>query len=123
VTYRNTPRYPATRVDHFSTEEAAEEYRRRVEPQVPLVSLDGKAPDAPPSHEGFAAWKAACGLMEYDYQRMYSGGTNPREMITSAAPEWLHAARRRDEDFVQSLMKGRGLTREEALAELEKWGF
>jgi hypothetical protein len=95
VTYRNTARYPAVRVDHFPNREAAEQYRRRVEPEVPLVSLGGRAPAKTPSYEAFAAWKKAQNLKDYDYRSMFSGGSNPREVVTSPVPEWLRRARSR----------------------------
>ena len=84
ITYRNTERYPATRVDHFQTREEAEAYRRSVEPGVPRVSLRGQSPQPEPSYEEFLRWKREHGCEEYDYRRMFSGvGTNAHEGFTS----------------------------------------
>ena len=47
VTYRNVARYPAVRVDHFESNEAARVYMERVEPTVPRISLGGQSPVRP----------------------------------------------------------------------------
>jgi hypothetical protein len=84
VTYRNVPRYRAVRVDHFGSREAAESYRRKVEPTVPLISLGGSAPRSPLSYDSFVEWKIKNGLAEYDYRKMYSeGGSRPQEIMWS----------------------------------------
>lgn len=83
VTYRNTPRYTAARVDYFRSIEEAQSYIKKVEPTVPLISLGGKTPDIPLAYIKFLEWKAKSKLKEYDYEEMYSlGGSNPREIIT-----------------------------------------
>ena len=87
VTYRNTGRYPAVRVDGFTTEKEAEEYRKAVESTVPRISLGGAPPSSPPSHEDFVAWKQRLGLAEYDWRALYSeSGANRREIITVPKP-------------------------------------
>ena len=84
VTYRNTARYPATRVDHFDSQAEARSYLERVEPTVPRVSLGGRSPDDPLAFDAWNDWKVANGLKEYDYQTMYSpGGSNPSETLIS----------------------------------------
>jgi hypothetical protein len=87
VTFRNTARYPVTRVDHFATQEEAREYMRSIEPGVPRASLGGTSPESPLTYDQFVAWKSANGLQEYDYRQMFSpGGENAREMILSPRP-------------------------------------
>ncbi len=82
VTYRNTPRYPITRVDHFGSLEAASEYMQSVESSVPLISLGGVSLAVPMSYKEFLAWKAANDLQEYDYRKVFlPGGTDQREAV------------------------------------------
>lgn len=84
VTYRNTVRYPAVRVDHFDSSEKARAYLEEIEPTVPLVSLGGNSPRIPLSYDKYLEWKAANQLREYDYASMYSaGGYNHREIVIS----------------------------------------
>jgi len=80
VTYRNTPRYPPTRVDHFASVEDARSYLERVEPTVRRISLGGRSPQEPLAFDAWTAWKLANGLKDYDYQSLYlPGGKNPKE--------------------------------------------
>jgi hypothetical protein len=84
VTYRNTPRYPATRVDHFDSMERAQTYFERVEPTVPRISLGGQQPKEPVAFDAWNAWKAANGLRQYDHRAVFTpGGENPRETLIS----------------------------------------
>ena len=84
VTYRNTARYPAIRVDHFDSFEPARAYLEKIEPTVPLISLGGESPRVPLSYDEYAQWKAANQLREYDYASMYSaGGHDHREVVIS----------------------------------------
>jgi len=84
ATYRNVARYDLVRVDHFSSEEDALAYRQRVEPQVPIVSLGGRARKPPLSYTDYVAWKEKHSLTEYDYTLMYQpGGRNAREIAIS----------------------------------------
>lgn len=84
VTYRNVARYPAIRVDNFESFKAAEDYMKKVEPTVPLISLGGKSPSATLPYDQFLKWKAKNHFKEYDYKKMYlSGGVNPREVVYS----------------------------------------
>jgi hypothetical protein len=71
VTYRNTARYPAYRVDHFDSFEEACAGLERIEPTVPLISLGGRSPDVPLTYEEFAAWKTKEGLRDYDYKYVF----------------------------------------------------
>ena len=42
VTYRNTQRYPAVKVNAFNSKKKAEQFKARNEPKCPLKILDGK---------------------------------------------------------------------------------
>jgi len=68
TTYRNTERYPATRVDSFDSKEDAEKYLRGVEPSTPLISLDGKGSEM--TYDEFLNWKKQQGLKEYDINKL-----------------------------------------------------
>ena len=82
VTFWNDLRYKANRVDHFDTENEANEYATQVEPQTPLISLDGKSPNPYPTSEQYLDWKATNNMQEYDYKKMFRlGSENPRETI------------------------------------------
>lgn len=62
ITYRNTARYPAVRVEHFECLEEAQAYIKKVEPAVPLLSLGGKVPKKPLPYKEFLEWKATNNL-------------------------------------------------------------
>jgi hypothetical protein len=82
VTYRNTSRYPAVRVDRFKSQADAQFYLEEVEPTVPLISLGGQSPRQPLPYQEYVAWKKRQGWEEYDYTRMYPpGGDHPREVL------------------------------------------
>ena len=86
ATYRNSNGYPIFRVDHFRKREDAISYMMIVEPEVPLVSLNGLPPSKPKSFQEFTDWKNANGLKEYDYRTVFTpGGTNPRESVGHSA--------------------------------------
>jgi len=74
VTYRNTSRFPATRVDHFRTHDEAHAYLQKVEPSVPLVSLGGSSPRVPLPYAEFAEWKSRNQFKEFDFRDAYSTG-------------------------------------------------
>ena len=79
ATFRNTARYPLTRVDHFQTEAEARRYMQSVEPSVPRVSLGGASPSISPSYNELVKWKTANHCREYDYRRVFlPGGSNAR---------------------------------------------
>lgn len=80
--YRNCTRYPLFHVAHFFKKEDATAYLKEIEPQTPLISLNGNSPLHPASHEEFLAWKAKNNLKEYDFKALcLSGGTNAVEII------------------------------------------
>jgi hypothetical protein len=86
VTYRNTERYPAVRVDHFSQRVLAEHFVRVTEPQTPLISRNGKCAEPPLSPQEWNSLKQKLGWREYDYREMFSsGGENAREMLITPA--------------------------------------
>ena len=88
VTYRNTARYPAVRVDHFESLDHARAYVERVEPMVPLISLGGIPPSIPLSFEKYVEWKTINQLKEYEYASMYlPGGQNHRETLITPKRE------------------------------------
>ncbi len=89
VTYRNVTRYMSTRVDHFDSESDAIAYMKKVEPDVPLISLGGKSPHDPLPYDQFVIWKERNKFKEYDYKKMYlPGGSNPREVIYKKNTEY-----------------------------------
>ncbi len=71
VTYRNTHRYPLSRVDSFFEKESALEYIKMVEPETPLVSLDGESPAHLLPYEAYLKWKEENHLKEYIWQDMF----------------------------------------------------
>jgi hypothetical protein len=82
VTFRNTPRYPATRIDHFGSFEEAQEYFEREFPSVPLISLGGRSPRLPMSYPAFREWELAKAFADYDYRKVFSpDGRDAREII------------------------------------------
>lgn len=82
VTYRNCERYPLYRVDSFHNKEDAIAYRKKVEPETPLISLDGRSPYNPLPYEEYIEWKKVNGFKDYDWKPLYiSGGENARETI------------------------------------------
>ena len=82
VTYRNVTRYPPSRIDHFDSEKEAVDYMKKVEPGVPLVSLNGRSPHNQLPYDQFVKWKKINNFKEYEYKKMYKpDGANPREII------------------------------------------
>ena len=85
VTYRNCNRYPLYRVDSFHRKEDAEQYIKKIEPETPLVSLDGISPRPPLSYEGYLERKVKSGLKDYDWKSLYSpyssDGSNAIESV------------------------------------------
>ena len=80
VTYRNTARYPATRIDDFNTKEEATKYKERVETGVPLIGM--QQPKIRMSYNEFVKWKEQQGFKEYDYKKMYlTGGKGEMEIM------------------------------------------
>jgi hypothetical protein len=82
VTYRNCNRYPLYRADSFYKKEDAIVYIKQIEPETPLISLDGKVPVQPMSYDDYCTWKKENSFKEYDWASLYSlGGTNAQEHI------------------------------------------
>ena len=82
ATYRNCNRYPLFTINHFSKREDAVAYIEKIEPETPLISLNGMAPLHPASFEEYSSWKKKNNFREYDYKTLYtSGGTNASESI------------------------------------------
>jgi len=81
VTYRNTQRYPAVKVNTFNTKKEAEQFKARIEPDCPLTSFNGNAKKFK-NYEMFQSWKKEQDFQEYDYRKMYSSeGNNPSETM------------------------------------------
>lgn len=83
VTYTNTKKYEAVRIDEFNTKEEVEAYSRRVEPTCPLISLGGRPYFPTPTWEVWSNLKAKHSLKEHDWREMYIGSnpSNPKELI------------------------------------------
>lgn len=82
ATYRNCNRYPLYRVDSFFRKEDAILYVKQIEPETPLISLNGKSPLHPVSYEEYLLWKKKNSLNEYDWKSLYSAdGRKARETI------------------------------------------
>jgi len=82
VTFRNCARYPATRVDSFYKKEDAITYQKSIEPETPLISLQGKSPINPLSYEEYRSWKNKNDFKEYDFHEVFTArpkGSNARE--------------------------------------------
>jgi hypothetical protein len=80
--------YSAARVDHFETFTAAEDYTKRIEPTVPLISLGGQSPRRSLPYDEFLKWKSENNFKEYDYRKMYlpGGAGNRKEVMYSRRP-------------------------------------
>lgn len=82
VTFKNTKRCPAIRVDHFDNEHDTTEYRKKIEPETPLVSLSGHSPYPPTLYAKYVQWKKDNNLKEYNYKNyQMDGGHNYTENI------------------------------------------
>jgi hypothetical protein len=71
ITFRNNERYTAVKGSHFESKEEAEAFTREIEPQTPLVSLNGSPPLEPLSYQEFLSWKERNNFEEYDYKKMF----------------------------------------------------
>ncbi len=82
VTYRNCNRYPLYRIDSFYKKEDAQQYIKEIEPETPLISLNGKSPITPLSYKEYKEWKEKNGFNDYNWKSLYSAdGTNASEVI------------------------------------------
>ena len=112
VTYHNTERYLADRIDVFETKSEAEDYKIAVEPGCPLISLDGNgwrpikrslrdrySEKSVPNHPfenypfedyvtdqaAYLKWKEQQDFEEYDYQKMSVFFGRPIEWMSADA--------------------------------------
>ena len=84
VTYRNSVKFVATRADHFDTKEDAENYIKKIEHEVPLISQNGKPlpiPDNVDTREFWLNWlkinnfySAVSGYQNLSYNHNTDGG-------------------------------------------------
>jgi len=89
VTYKNCKGYPISRVDHFAEKENALHYMQQVEPEVPLISLNGRAPQIPMSISDFNSWKKSMGFKDYDFKQVFYGEqNNPKEVIAQSKEQF-----------------------------------
>lgn len=87
ATFRNVFRYPIYRVDEFQTFDEAENYRREVEPRVPLASLGGQAMPVVLSYEEWERWKQIRGMREFDHRTVFTDGVaSPCDVILRRNP-------------------------------------
>lgn len=71
VTFRNVERYSAYRVDHFNSEQEAKNYLEKIEPETPLISLDGQSPKNPLAFNVYTEWKKNNQFKDYNYREMF----------------------------------------------------
>jgi hypothetical protein len=92
ATYRNSEKYPLANLHHFESKDEAQRYLELVEPTVPLISLNGQAPNPPLSYADYIVWKRQNNMSEYDYRKVYlPGGENPCELIVQSKEQFLRA--------------------------------
>jgi len=85
VTYKNCEGYPISHVDHFAEKENALKYMQEVEPEVPLISLNGRAPEILMSISEFNLWKKSNEFEDYDFKKVFSKEpNNPKELIAQS---------------------------------------
>lgn len=90
VTYKNCDRYPVFSIKLFDLRDEAQSYIRIIEPETPLISLNGKSPKHPVLYDDYLSWKENKSLKEYDYKAMYEpGGSNPREVFMQTFEQFL----------------------------------
>ena len=82
ATYKNSNRYPLSRIDSFYKEDDAIAYMKLIEPETPLISLEGKLPQNPLSYDDYMSWKKKNGLKDYEWESLYTrDGSNAQEII------------------------------------------
>jgi hypothetical protein len=84
VTYRNSLKFVAVRADHFDTKEDAENYIKKIEHEVPLISQNGEPlsiPDNVDKREFWLNWlkinnfySAISGYQNISYNHNIDGG-------------------------------------------------
>ncbi len=93
ITYRNTPQLPAVRVDDFDTKKDAIEYIKRIEPRVPLTSLDRQPLDIPKNANTWEYWMKW--LKDRNLQSAISGYQN--------LPHWVMQEEVENRSYVEIL--------------------
>ena len=93
ITYRNTPQLPAVRVDEFDTKKDAIEYIKRIEPRVPLTSLDRQPLDIPKNANTWEYWMKW--LKDRNLQSAISGYQN--------LPHWVRQDEVENRSYVEIL--------------------
>ncbi len=93
ITYRNTPQLPAVRVDEFDTKKDAIEYIKRIEPRVPLTSLDRQPLDIPKNANTWEYWMKW--LKDRNLQSAISGYQN--------LPHWVRQEEVENRSYVEIL--------------------
>ncbi|MSR76245.1 MAG: hypothetical protein EXS68_01470 [Candidatus Ryanbacteria bacterium] len=89
VTYRNCVGYPIAGVKHFTSRDRAVVYMWHIEPETPLISLNGLSPLPVPSYQDYLAWKKKNNLREFDFKTVFTpGGTNAEESIAQAKEQF-----------------------------------
>ncbi len=82
VTYKNYGRYPLYRVDSFYKKEDAISYIKQIEPETPLISLEGRPQQNPLTYDKYLEWKKDNQLKDYNWKSLYSvDGSNAGERI------------------------------------------
>lgn len=81
ITYRNTAKYMPFRIDYFDAKEDATKFLKATEPLTPLISIEGRTYNPPPTYEEFYEWKKRNNFEEYDYKKIFLKGDDPRETI------------------------------------------
>jgi hypothetical protein len=62
---------------------------KEIEPETPLISLNGNTPLHPVSHEEYLFWKEKNNFKEYNFKALcLSGGTNSVEIIGQAKEQF-----------------------------------
>jgi len=92
ATYFNSPGYPLLNLKHFLSRVGAEQYLRKHEPQVPLISLGGESPSAPLHYPEFQEWKQKNKMVDFSHKFVFTpGGSNPQEavLLTKEQFHWV----------------------------------
>lgn len=56
ITYRNTIQLPATRSDEFETKDELLNYIKKIEPDTPLISINGEKLNIPDNEDRWQYW-------------------------------------------------------------------
>ena len=89
VTYRNCAGYPIAGVKHFTSRERAVVYMWHIEPETPLISLNGLSPFPSPLYQDYLVWKKKNNFREFDFKAVFTlGGTNAEEAIAQTEEQF-----------------------------------